>query len=235
MSATAEIATIRGGYTMADIDRLAKAAAKRWGGVHAGDFLDRYEDAWFRIVARLYEADEPPTERELLFAGMDGVQDFLAERNRSQGRSHRHGYEFGSAPRFATYWNEATTTRSHEDGIVEAVALRQALAVLTPGQYEALIAASIAPSLHVAADALGLNYHAFIGRYYRARDAVKAAWFQGETPPVAAGARARVSDNACGSGHDAEVHGKVGPTGHRYCGECQRLARKRRRARGAVA
>lgn len=235
---TARIATIRGGYTMDDLDRLAKAAARRRGGQYAGDYADRYEAAWSRIAERLYETDGVPTERELLFAGMDAVQDTLAERNHNQGRSHRRGYEFGTAPRFAAYWNERLVVGSHETRIVENIALRQALAVLTPEQYEALAAAAVCPTLRMAAMALGLGYDRFLGRFYRARDAVRAVWFEHEQAPSKVGVKARASESTCGSGHDKAKHQKVSPsTGHRYCGECQRLARKRRRARarGAAA
>lgn len=228
MTDIAETASIRGGYSMADLDRLAKVSARRHGG--STDAADRYDAAWFGIVSHLYEADETPTERDLLFAGIRAVRESMAERNQAQGRSHRYAYEFGSAPRFATYWNEALVEPSHEEPIVERTALAQALATLTAEQYEALAAAAVCQTLTQAAQALGIPYWRFIDRFYAARAAVLAVWFEGETPPSK-----RTSSQTCRSGHDRPRHWRTGPSGHGYCGECQRLAKRRRRARGAAA
>lgn len=226
MTTIAETATLRGGFTMADVDRLAKVAAYRHGG--ATDYEDRYDAAWFGIVSELYGEGEP-TERDLLWAGIRAVQENADERNQAQGRSRRHGYEYGSGPAFGKFWNDRVVTPSHEDGVVEKAALAQALATLTPEQYEALAAAAVCDTLHAATEALSLTPDVFLRRYYAAREQIRALWHEGETPRVP-----RATADMCGSNHPREVHGRVGPTGHRYCQECQRLAKARRRARGAA-
>lgn len=222
----ADIATLRGGFTMADVDRLAKVAAHRHGG--STDYDDRYESAWFAIVSDLYTAEDP-TERDLLFAGVRGVQEAVAQRNQAQGRSSRHGYEYGSAPAFGKYWNERVVDPSHENHIVERQALGEALATLTGEQYEALAAAAVSDTLPAAADALGWSYHVFLRHFYAAREQIRALWFEGETPRLAL-----VTDDTCGSGHRRDEHTRTKPDGKRYCQECQRLAKQRRRARGAA-
>ncbi len=227
MSAIGETATIRGDYSMAELDRLAMAAARRHGG--AADQSDSYEAAWFAIVEELYAADETPTERDLIYAGVRGVQRLHAERNQAQGRSQRRGREFGSSPAFVTFWNDHLVTPSHEDGVVEKTALAQVLSTLSGEQYEVLAAAAVCENLTQAATALGMPYWKFIDRFYAVRAACRALWFEGEeAPPVGT-----PTEDACGSGHSKDVHARTGPTGHNYCAECQRLAKKRRRARGS--
>lgn len=224
MTTLASTAEIRGGFTMADLDRLAGVAARRHGGVT--DFDDRYDAAWFGVVTALYAAEETPTERDLLFAGIQAVQRNADERNRAHGRSHRHGYEYGSAPAFAKFWNDKVISASPEGPVVERVALAQALATLTREQYEALAAVAVSPSLAAAAEAIGLTYAQLLRRYYAARDQVRALWLEGETP------RGR-RDDACGSGHRKAEHEATSPSGHRYCRECQRAAKALRKRRAA--
>src|SRR5688500_8563376 len=114
---------------MADLDRLAAVAARRHGG--ATDFDERYAAAWHGVTEALYSSEDVPVERDLLWAGVRAVQGWSAERNQAHGRSSRHGYEFGSAPAFATFWNEAAVAPSPESRVVERVALAQALSTLT--------------------------------------------------------------------------------------------------------
>lgn len=223
----ATTATLRFGFTMAEVDRLAKAAARRV--MSATDFEDRYDAAWHGIVTALYEAETAPAERDLYFAGYSAAQRAATQSAQAHGRSARHDYGFGSAPAFVKFWAQFSTTPSHEDGVAERVALGQALGALTPGQYEALAAVAVCDTLREAAEALAIPYNTLIARYYQARDKVRRLWLEGETP------RGTQVEGACKSGHDATTHGKTGPTGHRYCGECQRLARKRRRAKGCAA
>ena len=222
-----EVAELRGGFTMADVDRLAKVAAYRHGG--ATDYEDRYDAAWFGIVSDLYGGGGDPDERDLLWAGIRAVQATVDERNQAQGRSRRHGYEFGSAPAFGKFWNDAVVTPSHEDGVVEKAALAQVLATLSGEQYEALAAVAVCDTLDAAADALDLTRDVFLRRYYTAREQIRALWHEGETPRDG-----RATAEACGSSHPRSIHGRTGPTGHHYCQECQRLAKARRRARAAA-
>lgn len=224
MTTIAETATLRGGYTMSTLDRLAAVAARRHGG--ATDYADRYDAAWFGIVNELYSAPAEPTERGLLFAGIAAVQAAVHERRQAHGASHRHDYEFGSAPAFGKFWNHSLTAPSPEEPVTERLALAQALATLTPEQYEALAAAAVCATQTEAAAALGLTTAVFLRRYYAARDQIRTIWFEGETPR-----RPIVTADACKSGHAKSTHQKVGPSGHRYCGECQRLAKQRRRNR----
>lgn len=225
MSALAEVATLRGGYTMADVDRLAKVAARRHGG--STDFADRYDAAWFGITAALYSEAETPTERELLFAAIGAVQQQVQQSDQAYGRSHRGGYEIGSAPAFRKFWNDRTVEPSHEERIVERTALAQALSTLSGDQYEALAAAAACNTLPEAAAALGITYHQFIRRYYAARDIMRRLWLEGETPRLTV-----VGDDTCKSGHRRDEHTRTKADGKRYCQECQRLAKQRRRARG---
>lgn len=230
MSTVAHIATVRFGYTMAEVNRLAKASARRV--MQATDFDDRYDAAWHGIIVALYSAECDPGERELYFAGYSAAQRAATEAVQSHGRSTRHGYGFGSAPAFVKFWAQFSTTPSHEDAVAERVALAQVLATLTPGQYEALAAVAVCDTLQEAAEALAINYNTLISRYYGARDKVRRLWLEGETPR---GSGTSADSPRCKSDHDKATHQKTSPRGHRYCGECERLARKRRRAKGRAA
>lgn len=228
MSTLANTALLRAGYSMADLDRLATIAARRHGG--AADMADKYDTAWHGIAELLYASETDPTESELLFAAVRALQEFAAENRREHGRSHRHGYEYGSAPRFATYWNERVVTPDHAEPTAERLGLPQALATLTGEQYDAIAAVAALDSLAAAADALGITYAQLLRRFYAAREQVRVVWFEHETPRTT-----KATEDACGSGHAKSEHQRTGPTGHTYCKECQRLAKRRRRANGVAA
>lgn len=224
MSATAERATLAHGFTMADVHRLANAAVSR-ARSKASDNVDRYEAAWFGIVEALYASDII-TERELLFAGMDAVDRLAREHIQAHGLNHAT-QEW--RPGFVKYWDEHVTP-SHEGAAVERVALPQVLALLTPAQYDALVAVAVTPSLSAAAEALGIGYHSLLTHYYAARRICREAWHAPDAAPSE-----RATEDACGSGHPKAKFQRTGPTGHQYCAECQRLAKKRRRAAGRAA
>lgn len=215
MTATvAETATLAHGYTMAEVEGLARVAVRRaWGGGSL-DASDRQETAWYAIVEVLYTSTERPSIRDLIAAGTNAVKELRNE------QFHHHGININTAeatPRFGAYWSAVAGPVDWTDALVERMALPQVLAVLSPGQYEALAALAAHGSTAVAARAIGANRGTFSAQVRLARKKIEALWYEGETP------RRRVGgEDACRAGHARADHGFKGEDGKWACRVCQR-------------
>lgn len=230
----AQQATLVHGWTLADINRAAGIAVSKHRFSSAHDFEDRLDCAWHGVVVELYTRADPPTFHELLRAGIDELNKELGEYRRHYGRPDEDG---PTGPNFRKYWLPPQRQKhwcddGFSDRLCEHLALRDALAVLTPDQYEALVALAAfdnhGPS---AANALGLTLAQFRARVDRGRAAIKVVWFDDETPPI----RPPKGKDAktCLHGHSRAEHGRQRPSdGAWTCRECDRAnCRKRARKR----
>lgn len=236
MTTIAETAELAWGYTMADINRAAGISVSKHRFSAGLDFDDRLACAWYGVVVELYSRDDPPTFHELLRAGLDA----LGEENGAYRRHHGRPNEDGEpTTKFLRYWLPVQRQKHYTDDgfserLCENLALHDALAVLTPNQYEALSTLAAFDNVGArAAEALGMEYKQFMHLIYRGRAAVKEVWYGDETPPK------RPFGNTCKSGHSRAEHGRQRPSdGAWVCAECNRAsgrksARKRReRERG---
>jgi DNA-directed RNA polymerase specialized sigma24 family protein len=177
----AQLDALRGGWTLRDIDRLAKAVVsnnRTWWP--AGDRDDLYAAAWHGIVERLYSADEEPTRIDLMEAGRTALHDDVRDIMRHRG-ARRDSSNNGQ--KYAMYWEWAgRTTPSPEQGIVERLALEQILAALTARQREAfsaLAATGDYPEAALLLDIADQTYRSLLGR---ARGAFRGLWHEGEEP-----------------------------------------------------
>lgn len=186
---------LRWGFTLGDLQRIARGAARRARGM-AADFDDLYAEAFGAAAELLYSAEEKPSEREV-FHGAQVALDALSHKNKSyRGIATQVDGAWGwsgSAPRFAAYWwDGARPAPSPEDRIVERLALEQILPTLPDHQREA-IAALAAFDDHRAAKA-ALGHPSWYGRYLSlGRRHFLALWHEGEQPSAAWGVDRRGS------------------------------------------
>jgi len=171
---------IRYGFTFADLERIARRAARTSRAAWVGDLTARYEEAYGAVAEYLYSTDEPPTEHEILHAALRELADWGAS-NRSF-RGLRPDRPVG-APHFWAYWEDlARNTPSPERRIIETTAVAQIMPMLSPGQREAIIALATHGDRPTAAAALGLSLASFSGRITAARARFRAWWHEGEAP-----------------------------------------------------
>jgi len=231
MSAVAARATLVHGYTMAQVDRMAHDAARRArGAAQLVDPVDAREEAWQAIVSLLYACEEKPSAWSLVDAGARAIgafsNSYLRDRGLRQVKGQGGGYEY--SPRFNAFWVHIVGAKPDwTDAIVQRMALPKVLAVLTPAQYEAVVALAAHDSLATAADALGIEYAAVKHRVNAARKKMLEAWFDDETPHTTS---KKPAAEACRYGHSRKAHGYH--NGAQWvCRLCLRAAGRRRRAR----
>jgi hypothetical protein len=213
----------------------------------ASNAIDRYDTAWSAIAEHLYTVSEPPYRQELIRVGWQAIA--LGVRDGQRQRGYREGYDGYSSsgptmPRFVRYWGPGVTS-SHEERVVENIAIRQIMAALTsPALRDAVMALAVHDDYAAAADALGIESKALRARLITARRRLVALWHEGETPcPRRPDRRVETREGLsthCPQGHEwtpentrvqrRTVRGK--PTHARRCRACQR---DRDHARRAVA
>lgn len=187
-----DIHTLRYGYNLADIDRLARMALSRTVG-NPLDHRTRYEVAWSAIAEALYAASEPPTPSDLIYA----AQRELGRHTRQEMRHHGHHHrDPGQTMRgYAAYWNPPAGDPL-EDVVVNRTALWQIWPRLTDCERQVLLALATTGDYAAAADALAANPGTFRVNLRRARRRFLALWHEGETPPGAWGTDRRVGTRA---------------------------------------
>lgn len=186
----ADVHTLRHGYNLADLDRLARAAVWRiWGTCL--DYRTRYEVAWSAVAERLYAApeDSPPAPGDLISAGQDAIAAHVDSEQRHRGYDRETG---AGMPRWAAYWHGQRPVREPEAGLVERMALWQVWPELTPAQREALLALAACGTRDAAAESLGISPRTLAHQLDAARRRFLALWHEHETPPRFWGSDRRV-------------------------------------------
>jgi len=174
---------VRHGYTMADLDRLARLTVTfHLGWFAGGDRNDQYEAAWHGIVEHLCSVEQQPSERDLLDAGRRVLQDDQQRHQQMLG-TRRSGTYTGA--NFARYWDwHARTVPSPEDAVVERIALVQITATLCASHIEALtMLAVLGNDVQATAEALGITYQAAKDRLNKARRNFRGHWYAPDPPP----------------------------------------------------
>lgn len=171
---------IRYGWTLADLDALARAVVttnRTWWPT--GDRNDLYDAAWHGIVEHLYTVTEPPTRRDLMTAGRDTLSRDVGANIRHHG-ARRDPTSTGA--KYAAYWEWASrVTPSPENTIIDRIALQQILTTLTPGQRAAINALAATGDYAEAARITG-GTNALILHLTRGRRRFRELWHEGETP-----------------------------------------------------
>jgi hypothetical protein len=169
---------VKWGYNIADLAVLSRIAVARCRAPYLS-YLDGYEASWSAIAEALAVAEAYPDEHDLLRAGWSAVNAAASRYLRYTGR---RSHADDPMPKFARYWG-ASPAPSHEDRIVERTALYQVLPTLNEMHRRAVYAMAATGSRDTAAAAVGVSPVAFESRLRKARRAVLALWFEGETPP----------------------------------------------------
>jgi hypothetical protein len=174
------------GYTLRHLDILVRIGIHQRAMYIGVDTDERYAAGYHSAAELLYSTDEPPTSTDLIRAARDAA-DYETRRtgeHRGRGRVRDDGSRSdGSMPKFWAYWDrESNVTHSHENGIVDRIALTQIWPKLTPAHREALQALAALEDYQAAADMLGLRYHTFCRRVWLAQNAFLRLWLEGETP-----------------------------------------------------
>lgn len=167
------------GYTIAELDDIARLVlrADRWN--KAGDTRDRYAAARHGIIEHLLTAAEQPSKRDLVAAGMSAGDRHV------RGEMHHHGLSadhFGEQmPGFERYW-VTSPTPSPEAGVVERHAPAQILPLLRPSERRALEALAYFEDYELAAEACKVAVGTFRVLISSARRKFLALWHEGEEP-----------------------------------------------------
>lgn len=171
------------GYTLTDLDRIARSAASHAGWV-AGDYLEVVHTAWSAIVEHLYSVEHPPPEHDLWHCGRHAIWDAVKSERRFHGAPVKdRAAGWGEMPSFRRYWWEySTVVPSCEEKVVEREALAQIWPELTEVQQEGLLAFAAHGNVERAAAALGITIGAMNSRLQKARKRCLELWHDGETP-----------------------------------------------------
>lgn len=132
------------------------------------------------------------------------VRDGIRQRGYTDSRDWSE--DAPNRPRFLMFWGSGVTP-SHEDRVVERIATHQVLDLLNGPYRDAVLALAAHEDYMRAAEALGINYGAFVARIGVARKRVDAAWYGGETPPRRKTDRrveshSKQLDTHCSQGHE---------------------------------
>jgi DNA-directed RNA polymerase specialized sigma24 family protein len=183
-----DVEALRHGFTYGHLQALAWVAVRYHTPSRGLDTSDRFEAAWGALAEFLYAAADAPTPLGLVHAGLAGLDRLRKGGLHERGylRRNRDGGDPATRPvpagSFYRYWTRPAPS-TPEDQAVEATAVRQVLAALSPAHAEALAALAEYEDYELAAAALGLGYGAYTSRLGRARAVFLALWHEHETPP----------------------------------------------------
>jgi len=169
--------SIRFGYNLADLYRLARIAMSRAYG-HSGDWDDLYQVAWSGLAEALAAATEPPDWRDLVIAGARAVQEHRLAYKREHGIDTGDGH---NGVRFAAYWSRRVHG-SPERRIVEHLTLWTIWSQLTRRQQQVLVALATYENHDLAAQALEMTRVTYRTHLSDARTRFFRAWHEGEQP-----------------------------------------------------
>lgn len=171
------------GYTLTDIDQLARTVIviDRWS--NAMDTRDRYDAVRFAIIEHLITTEEAPTRQQLITLGRSAADEYVA------AEMHHHGYDrrnIAAGQRalagFLRYW-QTTCRAPWDERLVERLALTQIWPQLPEHQQQAVMALALTGDHAAAAASLGVPLPTFSARLRKARLTVAAWWHEHETPP----------------------------------------------------
>lgn len=173
---------LKWGYTLTDVYRITNAAVQSVGS-YAADRRWLAEEAWSAIVEYLYAAEQPPPEHDMWHAGRRAIWDAIRSDQRTHGAASHTNFEPEAMLGFQRYWwAYSSRQHSHEDQVVDRVALRQVLSRLTAGQRSALFALAATGTVERAALALGRTPNAVNVAIVTGRRVVAEMFMEGETP-----------------------------------------------------
>ena len=169
------------GYTAFQVVRLAVWAARECRWVNGMDMVHRAETAWEAIAEHLHLAVKRPEETELIAIGWKAMKAQHYQDLKVHGLGGKDKTLVSRA--FLRYWTSASApTHSHEELLVDRIALAQIWAALTPTHRQVLTALAEHEDRRRAERAVNMDAAAFTRTLGRARRAFFTLWHEGETP-----------------------------------------------------
>ncbi len=169
------------GYTAFQVVRLAVWAARECRWVNGMEMVHRAETAWEAIIEHLHLVVERPEETELIAVGWKAMKAQHYQDLKAHGLGGKDKALVSRA--FLRYWTSASApAHSHEDLLVDRIALAQIWTALTPTHRQVLTALAEHDDRRRAERAVNMDTAAFTRTLGRARRAFFALWHEGETP-----------------------------------------------------
>jgi DNA-directed RNA polymerase specialized sigma24 family protein len=179
-------AEIRHGYCFRDVRGLAQRAVYRSYGKHWDDIQDQFDLAVSVISESLWMAEGRPSEQDLVTIGIRAVNRNAQTRMRQRGVSYNKPIASGQEPNmpkfWAYWWPYISYTGSHENGIVETIAMFQILPRLKPLHRDVILALAMHGTYEEAAASLGNARRTFENKLSAARKEFLQLWHEGEQP-----------------------------------------------------
>lgn len=169
---------LRDGYTLADLQRIARIVTVTTSGATTNTVDDEAE-AYHGAVEALYSAVEPVTEQALFAAAQDALRRHLRRELAYRGRRT-------SGARYAAYWDRSSWFTPPVDAqVVIPIAVRQVMAYL-PDRHRQVLTVYADANLNraEAATILGVSPAVAATAIWRARQAFEALWYDHESPPA---------------------------------------------------
>ncbi|WP_181785458.1 hypothetical protein [Streptomyces phytophilus] len=175
--------SLRFGFTLAQINRMAMYAVHRHRGNHFAHIDERFDIAWSAMVEFIYASETRPEPNEVIGAGWRALSEDIEKVRRAHGLDPRYKIE-GVRAGFQSYWNAfSSSTQSHEERVVERRALWEIWQVMHPFHRKVLgTVAAHGGDYNRAAASLGKSREQFKYHLGEARRSFLELWHQGETP-----------------------------------------------------
>jgi DNA-directed RNA polymerase specialized sigma24 family protein len=170
---------VRYGYTLADIDAIAKYATRINPWYRDMDVTSRYEAAYDAIVELLLTSEDAPQRYELKAAGRTACDHWARSHLAQDGWTRAYGR--GTSHGFQRYWWQRDTP-SFDERVVEELAVTQIWGTLTVTQQRALSTLAAAGDYTLTAESLGISYGTAKKHISDGRKCVRALWLEHETP-----------------------------------------------------
>ncbi|MFD7367154.1 hypothetical protein ACFV4I_12890 [Nocardiopsis alba] len=169
------------GYTAFQVVRLAVWAARECRWVNGMDMVHRAETAWEAITEHLQLVALRPEETELIAIGWKAMKAQRYQDLKAHGLGGKDKALVSRA--FLRYWTSASApAHSHEDLLVDRIALAQIWTALAPTYRQVLTALAEHDDRRRAERAVNMDAVTFTRTLGRARRAFFALWHEGETP-----------------------------------------------------
>lgn len=182
MNTTPTATSLWHGYSLADIDRLARLviAVDRWS-MEAG-VSDRLDAVRFAITEHLLTAAAKPAKQDLVAVGRSASDRYVGDEMRYRGYDRRNiSGGRGALPGFQRFW-QGNPRMPWEERLTECMSLSQIWPQLTAVQQQAVWAFALTGDHVAAAALLDITFTAYTARLHKARTVFAALWHEHETP-----------------------------------------------------
>lgn len=224
-------AAVAHGYTMHELDRIARIAVSNpFTGIGRSnaDADELYEAAWGAAAELLCSAAEPPLLQDLMAVARRAVDTTRRVINRHRGLDEARPWAgLYAAERYVRFWLNPSPGDPVADRVVDSLAVQQVVDQLTPGRRRALVVLAVHNGdIAAAAETYGRSRQAYGTQVWSARRSALTLWHDGETPrhPTQVLSTAgRATDFPCGTNQAYRRHAR---RREQPCEDCREAHRK---------